>query len=65
MKKHAQVIIGLGVALLSGMMSYNVLAQQAKSSSEKSFTEARRVLDAGVEALGGREALQYVEDFSI
>ena len=65
MKKDARVIISLGVALLLGMLSYSVLAQQAKSSSEKSFVEARRVLDAGVEALGGREALQKVEDFSI
>jgi glyoxylase-like metal-dependent hydrolase (beta-lactamase superfamily II) len=65
MKKRAYVTVGLGVALLLGMLSHHAGAQQAKSSSEKSFIEARRVLDAGIEALGGREALQKVEDFSV
>jgi glyoxylase-like metal-dependent hydrolase (beta-lactamase superfamily II) len=65
MKKHAYITVGLGVALALGMLSYHASAQQSKSVSEKSFTEARRVLDAGIEALGGREALQKVEDFSV
>jgi glyoxylase-like metal-dependent hydrolase (beta-lactamase superfamily II) len=64
MKKHAHITAGLGIALLLGMLSHHAHAQQARSSSEKSFTEARRVLDAGIEALGGREALQKAEDFS-
>jgi glyoxylase-like metal-dependent hydrolase (beta-lactamase superfamily II) len=63
MKRDLTVI--LGVSLLLGMLNHQVAAQQAKSVSEKSFTEARRVLDAGIEALGGREALQKVEDFSV
>lgn len=65
MKKDAYVTVGLGLALLLGMLGHQAFAQQAKSSSEKSFAEARRVLDAGIAALGGLEALQKVEDFSV
>ena len=59
------VTFTLGAALLLAMLSHHTVAQQAKSASQKSFAEARRVLDAGIEALGGREALQKVEDVSI
>ena len=63
MKRVVTVI--LCVLLLSVLLNHRVAAQEAKSVSQKSFAEARRVLDAGIAALGGREALQKVEDVSI
>jgi glyoxylase-like metal-dependent hydrolase (beta-lactamase superfamily II) len=59
------VIVVLGVALLLGMLNQHAFAQQSTSGSLRSYTEARRVLDAGIEALGGREALQKVADLSL
>jgi glyoxylase-like metal-dependent hydrolase (beta-lactamase superfamily II) len=40
-------------------------AQSAKGISEKSYTRARQVLDAGIRALGGSEAFRSTEDISI
>ncbi|MGB7925306.1 MAG: MBL fold metallo-hydrolase [Pyrinomonadaceae bacterium] len=65
MKKHAYMTACLVVALVPVLLSHHVIAQQAKTPSEKSFAEARRVLDAGIAALGGLEALQKVDDLSV
>jgi hypothetical protein len=40
-------------------------AQQGGSASEKSYTRAKKVLDAGIQALGGVEALRSINDFAI
>jgi glyoxylase-like metal-dependent hydrolase (beta-lactamase superfamily II) len=65
MKKYEHPIVGLAIVLLLGVVTHRAAAQQGKSVSEKSFTEARRVLNAGIEALGGLEALRKVEDLSM
>ena len=38
--------------------------KQTPSASEKSYREARKVLDAGIEAMGGLQALRSVKDVS-
>ncbi len=38
--------------------------QQGKSASERSYQEARKVLDAGIAAMGGLEALRAVKNVS-
>jgi glyoxylase-like metal-dependent hydrolase (beta-lactamase superfamily II) len=59
MARNIGIII---VLVLSAQLS---LAQGRKSASERSYSEARRVLDAAIVAMGGREALSKVEDISI
>src|SRR5918911_289010 len=63
MKRDVTII--LGISLLFVMLTHRSVAQQATSGSLRSYTEARRVLDAGIAALGGREALQKVADLSL
>ena len=36
-----------------------------KNASERSYQQARRVLDAGLEAMGGIEALRSIKDFTL
>ncbi|HEX8922762.1 MAG TPA: hypothetical protein VF766_14905, partial [Pyrinomonadaceae bacterium] len=65
MKKY--IYAGYGLALVLGfwLSATEAGAQASKTASEKSYAEARRVLDAGIAALGGREALAKVEDVSL
>jgi glyoxylase-like metal-dependent hydrolase (beta-lactamase superfamily II) len=66
MKKYSCAGYGLAIVLGLLLSASPAGAQQAsKTASEKSYTEARRVLDAGIAALGGREALAKVEDVSL
>jgi glyoxylase-like metal-dependent hydrolase (beta-lactamase superfamily II) len=39
--------------------------QKSESASEKSYRRARQVLEAGIEALGGLEALRAIQDFTL
>ncbi|MGB9178570.1 MAG: MBL fold metallo-hydrolase [Pyrinomonadaceae bacterium] len=39
-----------------------VAAQQPKSASEKSYLQARQVVEAGIKAMGGLQALQSIND---
>lgn len=61
--KRQLVSISVAVLLLLGIYS-SAIAQQ-RSASEKSYMQARKALDAGLEALGGREALEKIEDASL
>ncbi len=56
--------VGVAVFMLFGIFAGHVAAQQ-KSASEKSYMQARKVLDAALDALGGRDALQKIEDLSL
>jgi glyoxylase-like metal-dependent hydrolase (beta-lactamase superfamily II) len=58
MKKQFLLNVAVGVLMIS---SNPALAQQ-KSAVEKSFQQAREVLDAGVKAMGGLQALQDIAD---
>jgi glyoxylase-like metal-dependent hydrolase (beta-lactamase superfamily II) len=40
-------------------------AQQSSSASEKSYQRARRLLEAGVAALGGLEAIETIKNFTV
>jgi glyoxylase-like metal-dependent hydrolase (beta-lactamase superfamily II) len=40
-------------------------AQQPANASQKSYQRARGVLDAGIQALGGLEALRAIQDFTL
>ena len=55
------------VVLCAGILlpAQYVIAQQELSTSEKSYRRARQVLDAGIEALGGLEAVRSVQGFTI
>lgn len=45
-------------------LSIEATAQQTTSLSEKSYLQARQVLEAGIKAMGGLEALQAVADIT-
>jgi glyoxylase-like metal-dependent hydrolase (beta-lactamase superfamily II) len=64
MKKY-RFAYGLAIISLLLVSFQQINAQGAKSVSEKSYAQARRVLDAGIEALGGREVIGRVEDISL
>src|SRR5262249_39432936 len=51
----------LAIVVASNLI--NVTAQQ-KTPVEKSYLEARTVLDAGIKAMGGLEELQKINDIS-
>ncbi len=65
MKNYRFAVYGLAIILLLLVSFQPINAQGAKSASEKSYAQARRVLDAGIEALGGRDAIVRVEDISL
>ena len=65
MKKYSCAAMGLAIVLGLWLFASQANAQAAKTVSEKSYAEARRVLDAGITALGGREAISRVEDISL
>lgn len=67
MKKYSCLSYGLSIVLGLLLAASQAFAQQqaTKTASEKSYAEARRVLDAGIAALGGREAINRVEDISL
>jgi glyoxylase-like metal-dependent hydrolase (beta-lactamase superfamily II) len=65
MKRYRYAAIGLAVLLALGLVHSRAVAQGGKTASEKSYAEARRVLDAGINALGGREAIAKVEDITV
>lgn len=51
--------------LLLTVLTVANFAQETKSLSEKSYRQARTILDAGVQALGGRENFRKVENISM
>jgi glyoxylase-like metal-dependent hydrolase (beta-lactamase superfamily II) len=65
MKKYRFAAYALAIVSLLFVSLRQVNAQGAKSASEKSYAQARRVLDAGLEALGGREAIGKIEDITL
>ncbi|HKR01874.1 MAG TPA: MBL fold metallo-hydrolase [Pyrinomonadaceae bacterium] len=66
MKKYSCAVTGLALALVIWLCAAPAGAQGGKrTASEKSYAEARRVLDAGITALGGREAISKIEDISL
>jgi glyoxylase-like metal-dependent hydrolase (beta-lactamase superfamily II) len=65
MKRYGYTVYGLAIISLLLVSFQQINAQGTKSVSEKSYAQARRVLDAGIEALGGREAIGRVEDISL
>ncbi|MBA2731687.1 MAG: MBL fold metallo-hydrolase [Acidobacteria bacterium] len=65
MKKYRFASYSLIIISLLLVSLQQINAQGAKSVSEKSYVQARRVLDAGIEALGGREAIGKIEDLSL
>ncbi len=65
MKRYRYAAVGLALVLALGLAPARSLAQGGKTASETSYAEARRVLDAGVAALGGREAITKVEDITV
>lgn len=65
MKNYRQVKIGLAIIAFLVLSLQQVNAQGGKTASERSYAQARSVLDAGLAALGGREAIGKVEDISL
>ncbi|MEO8436383.1 MAG: hypothetical protein ABI596_15890, partial [Pyrinomonadaceae bacterium] len=68
--KHATVKCGTTLVKLAAIMALalsfqSAYAQTSGTASEKSYREARRVLDAGITALGGLPAIRKVDDVSV
>ena len=58
-------VINTCTILVLLLVSVSTAAQQRISVSERSYKGARRVLDKGIQALGGTETFGHVEDISI
>ncbi|MDT4898091.1 MAG: hypothetical protein QOH25_3168 [Acidobacteriota bacterium] len=65
MKKYRCAGYGLAIILSLVFSASYAGAQTVKTVSEKSYIQARQVLDAGLTALGGREAISKLEDISL
>ena len=68
--KHVTVKAGRIVAKLAAIVALTLTfqsahAQTSGTASERSYREGRRVLDAGIEALGGLAALRKIDDVSV
>jgi glyoxylase-like metal-dependent hydrolase (beta-lactamase superfamily II) len=59
-------VAALSVLAVLALMSAPIAkaGQQTRSASERSYREARKVLDAAIEAMGGLQALRSVKDIS-
>jgi len=62
MKRNLVLTLSLSVAAWLVFAPSAVAGQQTLSASEKSYREARKVLDAGIQAVGGLQALREVKD---
>jgi glyoxylase-like metal-dependent hydrolase (beta-lactamase superfamily II) len=62
MKRKQIGVVCLALALMQ--LQAGALAQEVKSISEKSYLQARQVLEAGIKAMGGLEALRAVTDIT-
>ena len=62
MKKLSIAVIGFALALMP--LQSAAFGQEAKSMSEKSYLQARQVLEAGITAMGGLEALRAITDIT-
>jgi hypothetical protein len=62
MKKALYIILSAG--LLSMTLAASVPAQQEKSASAESYSRARQVLESGIKAVGGLEALRAINDIT-
>lgn len=65
MKEIKHVTIKLAAIMALVLSFQQAHAQTPRTGSERSYQEARRVLGAGIEALGGLAALRKVEDVSV
>ena len=57
-------LIATAIALSMMLAALPVTAQQSQAS-QRSYQQARRVLNDGIEALGGLEALRAIQDFTL
>ena len=53
------------IALSTLLTASSVVAQNGASAAHRSYQQARRVLDDGIEAMGGVEALRSIKDFTL
>lgn len=60
-----RVVRLLFAVLLAAAAAHVARAQQTQTAAQRSYAEARRVLDAGIEALGGIEAIREAGDVSL
>jgi glyoxylase-like metal-dependent hydrolase (beta-lactamase superfamily II) len=65
MKNYRRGAFVLSLTFSLAVSAGQIIAQTGKTASEKAYAQARKVLDAGLAALGGREALGRVEDVSL
>jgi len=65
--RHSRIALCLGLFIAGLTTIEHAAAQQQPelTASEKSYREAKRVLDAGVAAYGGLDALRSIENFTI
>ncbi|HZS08646.1 MAG TPA: MBL fold metallo-hydrolase [Blastocatellia bacterium] len=53
------------LTLISLLTTISAAGWQSEGATEKSYQQARRVLDAGIRALGGLEAISAIRNFTI
>ncbi len=58
-------VISSAFLLVLAAFSSTLFAQQITNDSQKSYLEARKVLSAGVKAMGGQRALDLAQGFSL
>ena len=64
MKQKLVVVAALIILQASTSISISLVAQQP-NAPQRSYQQARRVLDDAIEAHGGLEALRAVKDFTL
>ncbi len=64
MKKSSILKLSIPALTLFLLAASTAVQQRAQSASERSYLEARKVLDAGIEAQGGLQALRGIQNVS-
>ena len=60
-----QKLFAIATVVLSITSTLWSVAAQQPNASQRSYQQARRVLDDGIEAMGGVEALRGIKDFTL
>ncbi|MCM3872247.1 MAG: hypothetical protein ND895_16320, partial [Pyrinomonadaceae bacterium] len=65
MKQKLLTIVNIATILLVTISATWSTAAQQSNAARRSYQQARRVLEDGIEALGGLEALRAIKDFTL
>ena len=65
MKQKLFTLGSIATLILSTMLATSSVVAQQSNAAHRSYQQARRVLDDGIDAMGGLDALRSIKDFTL